>query len=171
MQRLTFIIIGLLLAITLPAGAAKENPFNVDVFFGWDGYYRPMEWTPFTVEAPAPGDKPIDSTVTLSAVQNELNRLTVHRRATLEPGKRKTFHLTTRLAVSAESFNVTITERTGRQRTLLDVTRQVWSGDGQSPMTALDDADALLEQQLGEDRAAHTKCEHRARHHGPLLVT
>ena len=43
------ILVLLLIALTTTTNAVTEELFNVDVFFGWGGCYRPMEWTPVEV--------------------------------------------------------------------------------------------------------------------------
>jgi len=39
----------LVLACASGVGAARDIEFNVDFYCGWEGYYRPMEWTPIEI--------------------------------------------------------------------------------------------------------------------------
>ena len=84
MQRITFIIIGLLLAMTLPVIAA-ESPFNVDVFFGWDGFYRPSEWTPVEVGISSDLEEFFNGSVQVSAKQDGLNTMNIRHNFVLTP--------------------------------------------------------------------------------------
>ena len=43
------IAVGFLLACVPSVQGAKDIEFNVGFFCGWDGYYRPMEWTPVEI--------------------------------------------------------------------------------------------------------------------------
>jgi hypothetical protein len=45
MVRASFVISAACVLI-LAGFAQADSPFNVDVFWGWDYCYRPMEWTP-----------------------------------------------------------------------------------------------------------------------------
>ena len=41
--------VAVVLLVLMAGSVCAESPFNVDLFCGWNGYYRPMEWTPVEV--------------------------------------------------------------------------------------------------------------------------
>ena len=118
MQRFTYIIIALLLAITLPT-TAKENPFNVDVFFGWDGYYRPSEWTPVNVGVTSDLEEFFKGNVRLSAKQDGLNTMNINHEFVLTPSIPQHLPLVTKFSFNADKCNVTLSNGANR--------RTVWS--------------------------------------------
>lgn len=131
MQRLKFIIIGLLLAITFPASAAKENPFNVDVFFGWNGHYRPSEWTPVNIEVSSQLKENFNASVLVSAKQDGLNTMNIHRQFVLMPSIPQHIQLASKFAFNAEKCTVKLIDVT-RGRVAWQETFNLWDYSNQS---------------------------------------
>ncbi|MCK4958303.1 MAG: hypothetical protein KAT00_02865, partial [Planctomycetes bacterium] len=77
----------LLLAVSAISGQAAfgKSEFNVDAFFGWDGCYRPMEWTPVEIGISSDLAEPFAGAVTLSAEQDGLNVLNISHKFVLTP--------------------------------------------------------------------------------------
>ena len=48
MLRVPLVLL-VVLALACVVFGAQDSPFNVDFFCGWEGCYRPMEWTPVEV--------------------------------------------------------------------------------------------------------------------------
>jgi hypothetical protein len=88
MMRRLFVVVLALAAV--PAGSSAQAPdkkkrekVNVDFVVGWGGCYRPAEWVPILVSVTSPFKKHLAVELRLSAAQDELNKLHIHRHATL----------------------------------------------------------------------------------------
>ena len=106
----------LCLSALAPPGAAqpvkpkkkKPQKINVDFNVGWNGHYRPREWTPVTVGVTTPFKKPLDCVVRFSCPQDEMNTLDISRREVFMPNLPRNIHLVTRInfAVSSASLKL-----------------------------------------------------------------
>ncbi len=144
MQRFTYIIIGLLVAITLPASAARENPFNVDVFFGWDGYYRPSEWTPVEVGVSSELEEFFNGSILLSAKQDGLNTMNIRHNFVLMPDIPQHLPLVSKFSFNAEKCNVNLIDTT-RRRTVWKKSYSLWDYSSQSrKLKAVNENDMLI---------------------------
>jgi len=108
--------VGLLMAAVLAvaAPAKREELFNVDVFFGWDGHYRPMAWTPVEVNIDTELTKPFEGILTLSASQDGLNRMHVRHRFVVTPDNPVRIPLVLKFAFAAERCQAEIRNMAGR---------------------------------------------------------
>ncbi|NLH15627.1 MAG: hypothetical protein GX455_03505 [Phycisphaerae bacterium] len=106
----------LFLAVFVFSGTApaKEEPFNVDVFFGWGGCYRPMDWTPVEINIQGNLKEPFEGTFVLSARQDELNTMNLVHRFVLTPEIPLHIPLVTKLAFAADKCAVRIEGQRGR---------------------------------------------------------
>jgi hypothetical protein len=105
----------LLLVGLCTAGAwAKEEPFNVDVFFGWGGCYRPMEWTPVEINIQGNLKEPFEGSLVLSARQDELNTMNLVHPFVLTPEIPLHIPLVTKLAFATDKCAVRIEGQRGR---------------------------------------------------------
>jgi hypothetical protein len=105
----------LLLVWLCTAGArAKEEPFNVDVFFGWGECYRPMEWTPVEINIQGNLKEPFEGTLVLSARQDEMNTMNLAHPFVLTPEMPLHIPLVTKLAFGADKCAVRIEGQRGR---------------------------------------------------------
>jgi len=94
--------------------AAQESPLNVDVFFGWDGCYKPMEWMPVEINISGTLKEPFAGRVELSGQQDGLNRLHVAHEFVLTPQMPLYIPLSTKLTYAADSCTVQVTDDRGR---------------------------------------------------------
>jgi len=103
-------ILALLLALSAaaPGQEAAQKKINVDFTVGWDGCYRPMEWTPIIVGITTPFKKPLDCVVQIAAAQDDLNRLQISRREVLMPGRTREIPLVTKFAFAVDTCSLSI---------------------------------------------------------------
>ncbi len=106
----------IVLACAAYAGAAGKAEFNVDFFCGWDGYYRPMEWTPVEIGISSDLTEPFAGTFTLSTRQDGLNTLNIARRFVLTPEVQQHFPLVTKIAFGMGQCDLAIRDKRGRMQ-------------------------------------------------------
>ena len=105
----------LLLAWASTAGGARDLDFNVDFFCGWEGYYRPMEWTPVEVGiAPVDMKEPFSGTFTMTARQDGLNTLNIIHNFVLTPDRPLSTPLVTKFAFATDRCTLVIRDEKGR---------------------------------------------------------
>ncbi|HUT29010.1 MAG TPA: hypothetical protein VMX13_04375 [Sedimentisphaerales bacterium] len=100
--------------VLILAGFAQgDSPFNVDVFWGWDYCYRPMEWTPVVVGISSTLTEPFQGSVSISAHQDGLNSLNITHGFVLTPDLPAQLPLVTKLAFAVDKCDVRIVEVPG----------------------------------------------------------
>ncbi|MEE8305777.1 MAG: hypothetical protein V3R81_00855, partial [Gammaproteobacteria bacterium] len=125
------------------AGHAKESPLNVDAFFGWDGCYRPMEWTPVEIGISSSLTEPFEGTVSISAQQDGLNTLNVSHAFVLTPDIPLHLPLVTKFAFAADHCTVRIADRRGKTVWYNDF--DLWDfSETRRVMTAVEHQDLLI---------------------------
>ncbi len=95
---------------------AKEIEFNVTFECGWDGYYRPMEWTPVEIGLTSDQKEPFAGTFSLGARQDGLNTLNIAQSFVLMPDVSQTIPLVTKFAFGAAECELAIRDDHGRVR-------------------------------------------------------
>ena len=80
MLKKSIVLFMLLLFCT---GASANDIFNVDCSFGWDGCYRPMQWTTVNVAISSSLTEPFQGVLSVSAQQDGLNNLIILNRLIL----------------------------------------------------------------------------------------
>ena len=108
-----------LLLVLLPAPwaqAAKDVEFNVDLFCGWDGFYRPMEWTPAEIGISTNLTEPFEGVFTLSAQQDGLNTLNIVHPIVLTPNQPLALPLATKFDFHVGKCVLNIRDKRGRTR-------------------------------------------------------
>mgnify|MGYP006292253895 CR=1 FL=1 len=131
-------------AVTELHAADEDSPFNVDVFFGWDGCYRPMEWTPVVMGISSTLTEPFDGRIVLDAQQDELNTMNITHDFVLTPDMPVRLPLVTKFAYATNECNVRVVDaRRGRTAwaerfDLLDISAQ-----GRI-LTAVEETDLLV---------------------------
>jgi hypothetical protein len=115
MSRILRILLAVLTLTTFVWGA-DDSPFNVDFFCGWEGYYRPMEWTPVAVGITSDLTKPFAGSVTISAQQDGLNTMYIVHTFVLTPDVPLSLPLVTKLAFGVDKCSVKISDERGRTR-------------------------------------------------------
>lgn len=114
MTRLTAVVLLGLICVT--CARAADDEFDVSFSCGWDGFYRPMEWTPVEVGIHSDLKEPFGGTFILSAPQDGLNTLNIMRRFVLTPGIRQDLSLVTKLAFGMGRCRLEIRDQRGRMR-------------------------------------------------------
>ncbi|MEN6309628.1 MAG: hypothetical protein ABFD91_17910 [Anaerohalosphaeraceae bacterium] len=123
--------------------AARESPLNVDVFFGWDGCYKPMEWMPVEINISSTLKEPFAGSIVLSGQQDGLNRLSVAHEFVLTPQMPLYVPLSTKLTYAAENCSVQITDGKGRPFWSNDFMLWDYSQDKRG-LTAVSEGDLLI---------------------------
>jgi hypothetical protein len=118
------VIVALLLTWTAGARGAGDIEWNVDAFFGWDGWYRPMEWTPVNVLIGSDLTEPFAGTFSLSNQQDGLNTLNVMHRFVLTPDVPLPIPLVTKLSFGVSECKLMIRNEKGRVQ--WDQTLDMW---------------------------------------------
>ena len=123
-MRRTLIAVWLLSILGASLCAARDAEFTVDFFCGWDGHYRPMEWTPIELGVSSDLEEPFAGSVVLSARQDGLNTLHVAHPFVLTPAVPATLPLVTKFAFGAQQCDITLRDERGRAR--FDQTVNFW---------------------------------------------
>ena len=150
MKFRTWFIVGLITAAGLSAFAA-DDPFNVDVFFGWDGYYRPMDWTPVEVGIDSDLKEAFGGAVSISAQQDGLNTLNIRHPFVLTPGGRLNLPLVSKLSFNADKCDVSIIDRS-RERIVWNQRFHIWDFTRQNTKLKVVNENDLLIGLIGKNR-------------------
>lgn len=112
------IVVIFLLVLTWAAGAqgSRKAEFNVDFFCGWDGHYRPMEWTPVEIGISTDLTEPFAGSFVLSAQQDGLNTMNIIHTFVLTPDIPLNLPLVTKLAFGIGNCDLRIRDERGRTR-------------------------------------------------------
>jgi len=117
MLRVSLIILVVLaFPVLVFASIDSDSPFNVDFFFGWGNYYRPMEWTPVEIGISSTLTEPFAGIITVSAQQDGLNTMNVNYEFVLTPDIPLHLPLVTKLAFTADKCGVRLSDERGRKR-------------------------------------------------------
>ncbi|MBN1507378.1 MAG: hypothetical protein JW955_11060 [Sedimentisphaerales bacterium] len=123
--------------------AGRDIEFNVDLFCGWDGYYRPMEWTPTEIGISTNLTEPFEGIFTLSAQQDGLNTLNIIHPIVLTPNQPLALPLATKLDFHVGTCTLTIQD--GRRRTRWEQKIDMWDFSAASRLlTVVHDQDLLV---------------------------
>ncbi len=122
---------------------AKPIEFNVDFSCGWNGYYRPMEWTPVQVSISSDLKEPFAGSLSLAARQDGLNTLIVNQTFVLMPDVSLPISLVAKFAFGAADCDMTI--RDDRGRTRWHFLRNLWDFSPQNRLLrAVQEQDLLI---------------------------
>ena len=110
------IVFWLVLVSTAGVAAARPPEFNVDLLCGWDGCYRPMEWTPVEIGVNSDLTEPFEGTFILSGAQDGLNTLNIMHNFVLTPELQLSLPLVTKFAFGIPRCDLTIRDQRGRTR-------------------------------------------------------
>jgi hypothetical protein len=144
--------IAFLLVLAWVAGVAAARPpeFNVDLFCGWDGCYRPMEWTPVEIGVSADLTEPFQGIFSVSAPQDGLNTLNILHEFALTPELQLSLPLVTKFAFGIGRCELTIRDERGRVR--WEQTVDMWDFSAQNRMLVPVRASDLLLGLVGQPR-------------------
>jgi hypothetical protein len=133
----------LMLTCVPGVGAAKDDEFNVDFDCGWDGYYRPMKWTPIEVRIDSDLTEPFGGTFIASAPQDGLNTLNIIRNFVVTPDSPQRLPLVTKFAFGMGRCSLEIRDQRGRLRH--EQTIDMWDFTNESRvLSAVQENDLLL---------------------------
>ncbi|MBN1974482.1 MAG: hypothetical protein JW787_12660 [Sedimentisphaerales bacterium] len=118
------------LAFTSAVLAEDESPFNIDLYYGWGGYYRPMEWTPVEITVYNSLKNAFNGELTLSSQQDGLNTLNIMvPEFDLTPELTIYQPLVTKIAYTSQGCNLKLDQVIGKRR------KTVWSQPYESKLT------------------------------------
>jgi hypothetical protein len=140
---LKLLICALLLfpALNTSVLAADRINFNIDFSCGWNGYYRPMEWTPVEIMVGSDIKEPFDGELTLSSQQDGLNTLNISHHLPLTPDSPEYTPLVTKIAYSTQRCTLKLEQRLGSRR------KTVWSNEYDVWRSAIPGKNAVLNEQ------------------------
>lgn len=141
------IVAGLVLVCASLVQGARDIEFNVDFFCGWDGYYRPMEWTPVEIGVTSNSKEPFSGSFTLGARQDGLNNLHIVHRFVLTPDRPLSVPLVTKFAFAVDQCRLAIRDEKGRTR--WQQTVNTWDYSTQNRMLRVVQEQDLLVGLLG----------------------
>jgi hypothetical protein len=141
-------VCGLLLIVCIfilffsgPVSAKDKSGFNIDFQLGWDGYFRPMEWTPVEITVHSVLEKAFDGELTLTSQQDGLNTLNIIQDCTLTPGLPEYKPLVTKVAFTIQPYRLNLAQKIGERR------KTVWS-DGKDIKLAPGKSQVINEQDM-----------------------
>lgn len=129
---------------------AKKVEFNVDLFCGWDGYYRPMEWTPAEVGIGSNLTEPFEGSFTLSAQQDGLNTMNVVHTFVLTPDEPLSLRLVSKFAFGVGECEMTIRDKRGRTQWQHEI--NMWDFSTANRLLRVIQEEDLLVGVLGQSR-------------------
>jgi hypothetical protein len=125
------------------AFGAKEDPFNVDRFFGWGGYYRPMEWTPLEIGITTLLKEPFAGAIEVAVPQDEQNTLRIRHPFVVTSDLPLHLPLVTKIAFGAGRCSLRLTDKNGRVQWKEDM--DLWDFSSPTrPATPLSQNDMLI---------------------------
>ncbi|MBN1817175.1 MAG: hypothetical protein JW828_07415 [Sedimentisphaerales bacterium] len=130
--------------------AKKEEQFNVDVFVGWGGCYRPMEWTAVEINIDTELTEPFEGILQLSAKQDSLNRMHVMHRFVVTPDVPTHLPLVSKFVFAAEKCEVQIRDSRSPNRITWQNTFDLWDPSFQRQMLTAINENELLIGLIGE---------------------
>ena len=146
------VVVTFLLVLTCASGvyAAPKAEFNVDFYFGWDRYYRPLEWTPVEIGIGSDLTEPFGGTFIVSAPQDGLNTLNIMRTFVLTPDRPQNLPLVTKLAFGMGRCDLEIRDQRGR--TQWEQTINMWDFSAQNRLLQVVQESDLLIGVVGQPR-------------------
>lgn len=131
-------------ALVIAAAEKDEDPFNVDFFCGWGGYYRPMEWTPVEIGISSTLTEPFAGIITVSAQQDGLNTMNINYEFVLTPDIPLHLPLVTKFAFTADKCSVRLADK-DRGRTQWSQEYELWGMETNSRfITVVNENDLLI---------------------------
>ena len=144
MLRVCLVILMFPALVNAAAAEKDEDPFNVDFFCGWGGYYRPMEWTPVEIGISSTLTEPFAGIITVSAQQDGLNTMNVNYEFVLTPDIPLHLPLVTKFAFTADKCSVRLVDQ-DRGRTQWSQQFDLWGrGMDSRFVTVVNENDLLI---------------------------
>jgi len=144
MLRVWLVLLTFPVLVIAAAEEVDEDPFNVDFFCGWGGYYRPMEWTPVEIGISSTLTEPFAGIITVSAQQDGLNTMNVNYEFVLTPDIPLHLPLVTKFAFTADKCRVRLSDKE-RGRTQWNQDYELWGMETESRfITVVNENDLLI---------------------------
>jgi hypothetical protein len=144
MLRVCLVLLAFPVLVIAAAAEKDEDPFNVDFFCGWGGYYRPMEWTPVEIGISSTLTEPFAGLITVSAQQDGLNTMNVNYEFVLTPDIPLHLPLVTKFAFTADKCSVRLVDK-DRGRTQWSQEFELWGMEtGSRFITVVNENDLLI---------------------------
>lgn len=146
MKRLC--IAGWMVLLAASAAVAQEEPkepkpaLNVDCFMGWQGYYRPLEWTSIDLQITSTFKEPFNAEFEVTAQQDAMTTMIVTQRHAITPKTLLHVPLAMKLNYSISGVKVRITD-TDKGKTVFSQDFDVWSS-GVRGLKAVREQDVLI---------------------------
>lgn len=148
MSRISVTVLMVLICVSHAAGADIE--FNVTPICGWDGYYRPMEWTPIEIGVSSDATEPFGGTFTVSTRQDGLNTLNVTHPFVLTPELQHNIPLVTKIGFGSGQCDLSIRDDRGRLQ--WDSSIAMWDESGAIRLLYPIEAQDVLIGVVGQSR-------------------
>lgn len=133
---LLFIFCFIILFFSGMVSAKDKSVFNIDFLLGWDGYFRPMEWTPVEITLNSSLEKAFDGELTLTSQQDGLNTLNIIQDCILTQDKPEYKPLVTKIAFTVQPYRLRLDQKIGKRRkTVWDHPEEIKLGIGKGPVT------------------------------------
>ena len=130
-------------ALALAGAAQGEEPINLDFRVGWNGCYRPLEWTPVEISISNTLSEPTGGVLTLSGAQNSLTNMVIARDLVLTPSQPNYLPLVTKASFAVDSMSVRFYDPTGRRKLNKEFT--LWDNQRNlSSLTAVGEGELLI---------------------------
>ena len=144
MLRVLLVLLAFPVLVIAAAEEVDEDPFNVDFFCGWGGYYRPMEWTPVEIGISSTLTEPFAGLITVSAQQDGLNTMNVNYEFVLTPDIPLHLPLVTKFAFTADKCSVRLVDK-DRGRTQWSQDYELWGMETNNRfITVVNENDLLI---------------------------
>lgn len=105
---------GILVTCLLAATAlAEPDPFNVDCTVGWDGCYRPQQWTPIDVQIATTIEEPQGGQIVLTAQQDSLTTMVIRHPYVVKKGSPYRVGLVGKIAFGTSSADLVLQNQKG----------------------------------------------------------
>ncbi len=126
--------------------SASDKPvFNIDFFWGWNGYYRPMEWTPMEITVSSTSENPFGAELTLSSQQDGLNTLNIISDFVLTPDWPEHKPLVTKIAYSNQKCSLKLDQTDGKnKKTLWSHEYNTWNSPNSGKNSTINEQDLLI---------------------------
>ena len=142
--HLVFIMFLLVLNFCSVSSASDENPFGVNMYCGWGGYYRPMEWTPMEITVSSTLENAFDGSLTLTTQQDGLNTMNITHDLVLTPKLQEYVPLVTKIAYMSKRCILKLDEKEGKTVWSNDYDLWGYSNLGNAMLSTVNEQDILI---------------------------
>ncbi len=127
--------------------SAKDKPvFNVDCFFGWSNYFRPMEWTPLEISVNS-NLEIFNGELTFTSQQDGLNTLNIIHDFVVKKDDIEYMPLVTKIAYTSQKCSLKldqIDQNSKRKKTVLNEQYDVYKFISPGKTSVVNEQDMLI---------------------------